>query len=83
MSHVQAVPGEHKSMKKKDLIAALSSFNDDDHIMIDSSATTFVPEIQVICGGRQKYMAYYCVLSPGHKGDCYCRNKNVNFRKEL
>ena len=69
-------------MKKKDLILALSKFADDDHIMLDSNASRCIPEMNIICGGGQKYMAYYCVKPPGHEGDCYCGNKDVSFEKD-
>jgi hypothetical protein len=59
-------------MKKKDLIKALENFEDDDHIVIGDESWSWVPKIRRICGGRQYYMAYYCILEKGHDGGCYC-----------
>ena len=70
-------------MKKSRLIKALESFNDDDHIIIGDELSVSVPEIEVICGGRQDYMPYYCVLAPNHDGDCYCGHKHVRFKPDV
>jgi len=66
-------------MTKKSLIDALSKFNDDDHIIIGDDASSYVPSIRKICGGRLSYMVYYCILEPGHMGPCYCGCKSLDF----
>lgn len=66
-------------MQKKQLIAALEEFDDDDHIQIGDEACSFTPKITKICGKRQEFMPYYCVLEPGHDGDCYCSCKLTDF----
>ena len=70
-------------MKKKQLLEVLAEFDDDDHIMLGDVAERFPPRITKICGGRQKYMGYYCVLQKGHDGPCWCQNKDVDFEGEI
>lgn len=69
-------------MKKKELIESLASFDANAHIQIGDQATSYVPQITVICGGTQTAMPYYCTRPPGHEGQCYCYNKNVRFTKD-
>jgi hypothetical protein len=66
-------------MKKKHLVEALENFNDDDHLIIGEDICSFVPEIRVVCGRGQRYMAYYCVKPPNHEGECYCAIKDIDF----
>lgn len=66
-------------MKKKHLIEALESFEDEDELMFDGEAWSYVPKITTICGKTEYAMPYYCVLPPNHEGDCYCACKQVYF----
>ena len=59
-------------MTKKQLLESLEEFNDDDHLKIGELLVSYTPKIEVICGGRQQYMASYCCLHPNHEGQCYC-----------
>lgn len=36
-------------------------------------------EVALVCPKKDSIMGYYCCLSPGHLGECYSRNKQVNF----
>jgi hypothetical protein len=39
-------------------------------------------DVRVVCAGRTPIMAYHCCLKPGHTGQCYSANKQVNFTPE-
>lgn len=69
-------------MRKKDLIKALSGFDDNDHLMIGEDAIPYVPKIEAICGKSEIYTAHYCVREVGHTGDCYSSCKQVDFRPD-
>ncbi len=64
-------------MRKKDMMAALARFDDDDEIMIGDKPT--IGEVHRVCGKGQRGMVYKCVLAPGHDGECYCSRKGVSF----
>ncbi len=66
-------------MKKGDLVKALAGFADDDRVILGGDTSSYVPEIRKICGGSRRGMPYYCVLAPGHRGDCFCGCKRVYF----
>lgn len=64
-------------MKKKHILQALASFDDEDDVAIGD--VVYLGTVCRICGKRQYGMSYICVLAPGHKGRCYCSCKNVFF----
>ena len=67
-------------MKKKDIIKMLEPFEADDEIAFDGNVFLYDPE--KVCGGKDYIMGYVCVLEPGHMGECYSRNKDVEFIPE-
>lgn len=69
-------------MKKKKLIEALQSFEDDDNICI-GDYHNYIPEIRKICGKQDIIMGYCCCLDPGHEGDCWDSCKGVDFEENL
>ena len=77
-------------MTKRDLFnyleEELRDIPDDSNIIIsDGSGFITYPsalEIQVVCGGEQAFMPYYCIRTPNHEGECYCSVKHVNFEPE-
>ena len=70
-------------MRKQAIIAALSQFSDDDELVIGEMACSYVPRITAVCGGRQKYMPYFCIRPKGHPGKCYCSSKAVSYVPEV
>lgn len=77
-------------MTKRDLFnyleEELRDIPDDSNIIIsDGSGFITYPgglEIQVVCGGQQAFMPYYCIRTPNHEGECYCAIKHVEFNPE-
>ena len=70
-------------MTKLEIIKSLESFSDNEQIVFaDGLSHVYQLEPRSVCGGRQAYMPYYCVLKLGHSGECYCANKDVSFIKE-
>jgi hypothetical protein len=65
-------------MTKRDIIELLAPFDDDDTLVFDGT-TTWLGAPSVVCGKGQQYMPYYCVLKPGHAGQCFCACKHLNF----
>lgn len=35
--------------------------------------------VKLLCAGQVPHMAYWCSLEPGHKGQCYSKEKCVDF----
>ena len=66
-------------MTKRALIDALADFAYDDHLMLGDDALAYVPRIEKICGKQRAYTGLYCARSPGHTGQCYSRNKSIDF----
>ena len=64
-------------MKKSDIIKMLEPFDNDDEIAFDGNPFLWQPE--KICGERDVIMGYVCSLNPGHKGECWCRHKDIEF----
>lgn len=67
-------------MKKKDLIAAIAEFDDEDELLFNESP--FLGEIRRICGKGSFGMIHKCVLAPNHLGSCYCACKDVYFEPD-
>ena len=64
-------------MTKKQLLKELEKYNDNDNLMINNNS--WFTDIEIVCGKRDVYQGYTCVLKPNHKGDCYCQVKKVDF----
>jgi len=65
-------------MKKKDVLAALEKFDDDDELQL-SGTSTDLWGFEVICGKTEFGMGYTCVLPKNHNGECYCACKKLHF----
>lgn len=35
--------------------------------------------VAIICSGSRRYEALHCMLTPGHKGRCFCHVHHVEF----
>lgn len=67
-------------MTKRQIMKALESFGDDDNLMVGESSA--LDTIKRVCGGGQYAMPYYCIMTPGHEGKCFCGHKRVFFDPE-
>ena len=65
-------------MKKSQIIKMVEPFDDDDELSFDGEVHIFGP-VEKVCGKSDSLMGYVCCLKPGHEGQCYTRNKNLEF----
>ena len=72
-------------MTKHDILNTIKDLPDDVNFVIGEDYPikhAYQLKIQQVCGGMQQYMPYYCMLKPGHDGQCWCSCKDVDFDKE-
>lgn len=69
-------------MKKADILRALEPFDDNDNLAIDAPTEGSIPKFSKVCGKTERYTVHYCLLEPGHTGECWCACKQVHFEPD-
>ena len=65
-----------KGLYQKLLLWLKENAPENTNIIINSSP---IYSVSIVCNGYDSIMGYWCCYHPGHDGQCYDANKQVNF----